>query len=466
MAAINPFGLPLAGRRAEIPLVQQPRIPRLVSHSQAIRRLAALAAAALLVAGCGRGPSAFGATPAEARAGATDFFGALALRFGPLSRTPKLEELRPRLVRHSLSPSKIFDDTTLGSWRSGATRTMVVAGGRTVGGGYQLAHRPRVGSPERPGDGRATIQLTQLGAGEYAWHSVDELAAGGTSAASLGAVLVRTFAALEGIPAPAIRAGYRQALPHTTAALARYITLDSVRSVRQADGASLMSFVIRLDPKRLEATMPAFAKYAREYISPARYRISLTDEGGALWLEAVQDDDVLRLRFRTLDGVLVPMGVPPRPIPETFQIGIEFFARVMVFTVGVSELTGDLRVVRTPGERSLVMRFREEPVWHLPLAVEHFLRSSLRRPFEDDGLGLALIARDAPGGVTLLQRDLSISVQESAIVRWIGGLGNRAMGDVTKAVELEKDTFTGDIFRGLSRDVSALIGGEGLTGQP
>ena len=418
------------------------------------------------MAGCGRGPSAFGATPAEARTGATDFFGALALRFGPLSRTPKLEELRPRLVRHSLSPSKIFDDTTLWSWRSGATRTMVVAGGRTVGGGYLLAHRPRVASPARAGDGRATIQLSQLGAGEYAWHSVDELAVGGTSAASLGAVLARTFAAIEGVPAPAIRAGYRQALPHTTAALARYILLDSVRSIRQADDASLTSLTIRLDPKRLEATMPAFAKYAREYISPARYRITLTDEAGAVWLEAVADDDLLRLQFRTLDGVLVPIGAPPRPIPETFEIGVEFFAKVMVFTVGVSELTGELRLVRTPGERSLVMRFRKEPAWHLPLAVEHFLRSSLRRPFEGDGLGIALIARDAPGGVTLLQRDLSITVQESAIVRWIGGLGNRAMGDVTKAVELEKDTFTGDVFRGLSRDVSALISGEGLAGQP
>ena len=446
--------------------MQQPRISRRVSPPHFARRFVTLAAAAIVLAGCGKGPSAFGATPAAARSGATDFFGALALRFGPLTRTPKLEELRPRLVRHSLSPSKIFDDTTLWSWRSGASRTMVVAGGRTTGGDYLLAHRPRVAAPMRMGDGRATIQLARLGEGEYEWHSVDELAVGGTSAADLASVLVQTFAAIEGAPPAAIRAGYRQALPHTTAALGRYITLDTIRSVRQADGASLMSFVIRLDPKRLDATMPAFAKYAREYISPARYRISLTDRAGALWLEAVQDDDILRLRFRTLDGVLVPIGVAPRPIPDSFRIDIEFFAKVMVFTVGVSELAGELRVVRTPAERSLVMRFRKEPAWHLPLAVEHFLKSPLRRPFEGEGLGLSLIARDAPGGVTLLQRDLDIAVQESAIVRWIGGLGNRAMGDVTKAVEREKDTFTGDIFRGLSRDVGALVGGEGAIGQP
>src|SRR5688500_446299 len=298
VATINPFGLPLADRPARISLVQQPRISRLFSPSKPVRRLAFLAAAALLSAACGRGPSAFGATPAEARNGASDFFGALALRFGPLSRTPKLEEVRPRLVRHSLSPSKIFEDSALWSSRSGTTRTMLVAGSRTARGGYLLAHRPQAASPERPGDGRATIQLAQLGAGEYGWHSIDELAVGGTSAADLGTVLVRTFAAIEGVPGPAIRAGYRQALPHTTAALGRYITLDSIRSVRQADGASLVSFTIRLDPKRLEATMPHFAKYARDYISPARYRITLTDRTGALWLEAVQDDDLLNLRSR------------------------------------------------------------------------------------------------------------------------------------------------------------------------
>ena len=228
---------------------------------------------------------------------------------------------------------------------------------------------------------------------------------------------------------------------------------------RGTDGASLLDFTIRLDPNRLKATMPNFAKYAREYISPARYRLTLTDETGALWLEAVARDEVLRLRFRTLEGMLVPIGAPPRQLPDELKVNLDFFAKVMVFTVGISELTGDLRIVRTPGERSLVMRFRKEPEWHLPLAVEHFLRSSLRRPFEGKGVGLSLIARDAPGGVTLLQRDLDIAVQESAIVRWLGGLGNRAMGDVTRAVELEKDTYTGDIFRGLSRDVSVLVGG-------
>lgn len=466
MAAINPSGLPAACPRAEISLVQPRTIPRLFPTSHIPRRASFVLSATLLLAACGRGPSAFGETPASARAGATDFFGALALRFGPLTRTAKLEALRPRLVRHSLSPSKIFDDTTLWSSQSGESRTMQVAGGRTTSGGYLLAHRPRVGAPARAGDGRATIQLSRLGDGEFAWHSVDELAVGGTSAASLGAVLVRTFAAIEGMPPYVIRAGYRQALPHTTAALARYITIDSIRSVRQADGASLLDFTIRLDPERLKQTMPHFAKYAREYISPARYRLSLTDRTGALWLEAVARDDVLRLRFRTLEGMLVPIGVPPRPLPDELHVNLDFFAKVMVFTVGISELTGDLRIVRTPGERSLVMRFREEPAWHLPLAVEHFLRSSLRRPFEGDGVGLSLIARDAPGGVTLLQRDLDITVQESAIVRWLGGLGNRAMGDVTSAVEREKDTYTGDIFRGLSRDVSALIGGEEPSGQP
>lgn len=441
-------------------------IRRLGKPRRLARHLTVAVATAALFTGCGRGPAAFGATPTAAREGAEDFFGALALRLGPLTRTAKLEELRPRLVRHSLSPSKIFDDSVLWSQRSDSSRTMVVAGSRKAGGGYTLAHRTRAAAPATPGDGRATIRLTRLRDGEFAWHSVDELAVGSTPAADLAGVLVRTFAAIEGAPEAAIRAGYRQALPRTTAALGRFFSLDSLRSIRQADGASLMAMVIRLDPDRLKPAMPNFARYAEQYISPARYRVTLTDRAGAVWLEAAASDELLRLRFRTRDGLLVPLSAPPRAIPDTLQIQIEFFAKVMVFTVGVTELTGELRVVRIPGERALVMRFRDEPEWHLPMAVEHFLRSSLRRPFEGDGVGLSLTARDAPDGTTMLQRELDITVQESAIVRWLGGLGNRAMGDVTAAVELEKDTFTRDIFLGLQRDVTAALGGAGFGGQP
>lgn len=419
-----------------------------------------------MLSACGGAPTAFGPDQAAARAGSGDFFAALAGRFGPLTRSAKLEKLRPRLVRHSLSPSKIYDDTLMWSTRAASSRTMVVGGARAGSGSYTLAHRARVPEPYTPGDGRATIRLSRLGDGEYAWHSVDELAVGGTSPEDLASVLVRTFAAIEGAPALAIRAGYRQGLPRTTAALARLFSLDSVRSVRQADGASLMSLAIRLDPDRLRPGMPNFASYAEKYISPSRYRVTLSDHEGAVWLEAAARDDVLRLKFRTLDGMLVPMTAPPRAMPDSLKIDIEFFAKVMIFTVGISELTGDFRVVRTPGRRALVMQFRNEPEWHLPLAAEHFLRTPLRRPFEGDGVGLSLIARDGPNGATILQRDLDIAVQESPIVRWLGGLGNRAMGDVTAAVELEKDTFTGDVFRALGEDVAGLLGGSARSGQP
>jgi hypothetical protein len=67
-------------------------------------------------------------------------------------------------------------------------------------------------------------------------------------------------------------------------------------------------------------------------------------------------------------------------------------------------------------------------------------------------------ARDEHGRPTILARDFHMDVQESAIVRWIGGIGNSAMRDVTVRVEHQKDRFFYDAFAALGADLSAQLG--------
>jgi len=52
-----------------------------------------------------------------------------------------------------------------------------------------------------------------------------------------------------------------------------------------------------------------------------------------------------------------------------------------------------------------------------------------------------------------------MDVQESAIVRWIGGIGNSAMRDVTVRVEKQKDQFFYDALAALGADLSAQLDG-------
>ena len=69
----------------------------------------------------------------------------------------------------------------------------------------------------------------------------------------------------------------------------------------------------------------------------------------------------------------------------------------MIFRVGVSNLVGDFAFVRGEDERGWMMHFRHEPDWHFPLAVNTLIRTSLRHPFEGDGITVRVSVRDRPG---------------------------------------------------------------------
>jgi hypothetical protein len=116
--------------------------------------------------------------------------------------------------------------------------------------------------------------------------------------------------------------------------------------------------------------------------------------------------------------------------------------------------------VRDDNERGWATRFRREPEWHFPLAVNHLIRTPLRHPFARDGIGLRITVRDVPGAQSLLTRQANLSVQESAIVRWLGGLGSSAMSDFAGRAEAEENRYAYEVLSAIRADLLSALAGE------
>ena len=465
--------LPVAGGHGNPPLSARPRACDSVCVSLSLTkptidvprtRLYMVGLAPLLLAAavaCGSAPAAtLGSTPAAARDNTDDFFRALALRFGPLTRSPRLALVRPRYVRGSLAPSRIYDDTAVWTSREGDVRTLVVSGTERADGRYALDVVGDAPVPTRTADSRHIMQLRALGDGAYEWRSLDELAVGSASPVALDEMRLRFLAAAEGHTAAQLRFGWRAALPRTSAALGRLFTIDSLVTTPLGDSSTSVAMVVSLHADRLREDFPDYATWVGKYISRMRYRLTLSDYDGSPFLQVAANGDVVRIRARTRGGVLQPLAGPVRETPlDSMRLRLDFSSRVSVFTVGLTNLVADVVPVREPSEIGWMVHFRREPSWRFPLAVDYLMRDALRRPFGGEGSWMRITARDEPGRPTILARDFHMDVQESAIVRWIGGIGNSAMRDVTVRVEKQKDQFFYDALAALGADLSAQLDG-------
>ena len=245
-------------------------------------------------------------------------------------------------------------------------------------------------------------------------------------------------------------------LPRTAAALGRLFTIDSIATVPQGDGSTLVTLEITVSGDRLKRGFPAFAKYIRSYVEPARYRYRLTDRRGADWFDAEARNQLLTVRFRSHDGQLQPIVGTARPMPDTLQIHVDALAKISVFTVGVTNMQGEFVHTNSARERGWAMRFTKDPEWHLPLITERLLRSPLRRPFEGKGVFFTLGLRTGPNGQTLLTRETAVTVRESAIMRFLGNLGFTAMSDFAGQVEEEESRFIAETMAAFRADVAAI----------
>lgn len=361
-------------------------------------------------------------------------------------------------MRGALLPSRVYDDTLAWTSESGPVRTLEVSASSSDGR-YHMANRRGAPAPVHPADARHVVSLTRLSDNEYRWDMAVDFAIGTVRPADVSAVITRLLSAGEGRNEREARAELAQFAPRSSAVLGEVFTLDTLRPVPLSDGSTALTLVTTVHSEVLRRKLPAYADYVKKYVEPARYRVMLSDRAGAVYLDATSHDRVLTVRLRTQHGRLVPLSGPPRPIPDTLVLTMDLKMKVKMFTVGFHELQMEfVSSGRGEQERAWTVTAHKEPEWDLPFIAARLLRAPLRRPFSGEGSMYRIGVRDGDGAApTLLSRQSRLFVQESAILRFLNGLGNTAMDDFGRETERERNVWLREVFLALREDARAGI---------
>jgi hypothetical protein len=420
-----------------------------------LRRALALCLAA---AGAACEPAARPLSEAPAgAAGSTALLDSLAARFGASEREPAFDALRPKLARAAFVPSWVFDDRA--AWPAGQTGDWraVEFAGAPAGTAYRFGLRAEAPEPVAPGQYRGRLRLERLESGRFEWTLREELATGPLRPADLSAALDGLFRGLEHADEATARAEARAAFPRATAALGQLLALDQLAASRDAQGATRLTVALRLAPAGLRASAPRYASFVERYIVPIRSRLVVADATGATWWTLEGERGVWTLRLRVRAGSLVPLeGDAERRLPGELHATLDYATRMGRYGIAARGLEADVALTRTPLEKGFVARFRKEPDWELPFLAETFLGGPLRFPFEWPGSEAGWGAREMPGG-TQFFRHFRVRVRETFVLRWLGGMTNRAMSEFRAGAELEAERYYGACLAAARDDLGELL---------
>lgn len=434
-------------------------------HSLQLRRSSArscaraLATSALALAGsaaCSESLRPLGANPATAQAHAEQLFEAITTRFSPNDLSPRYETARVKLAQAALIPSRVFDDTTVWELRPQESSRLLYVSGTAEGSRYRLETRPSLTPAARPGDTRHVMALEKLDKSSYRWDTRVDLALGAVSAEEFSLLLSALFRAPDGRSEREAHEDYAAAFPHASAAFGHGFAIDSLRVTPGAQGLTSVAITAGFHPETMKPTYPLLAGYLDKYLGPAKYRFVLSDRSGATLLDLTGRDRAMTIRYRLEQGKLTTLYGPPRPWADSLVLTSDVSLKVKLFTVGVHQMVSDFVITNTGHERSWSIESHREPKWDLPFITERLLRSPLRRPFEGQGAMMRFTVHDSAGPQTVLSRRMRLEVQESAIMRFLGGLASHALGDLDGRVEQEEDRFLRDGFLALQADLRSI----------
>jgi len=430
--------------------VKSPAIVRFLTIS-------GIATCALAPVGCREVAPAFGPNLPFAKQNADEFFYSVGSRFTNIQRPQRVLRARTQFGHYALTPSGVYNDSSI--WLSIGPDSARLFGDEGVFAvdRYIVSARITNTPPDALTESREIVRLRKLSDSDYEWFTNVEVALGRIGAKDIANVLAAVLSAGEGKTAAAIRANYTSSFPRTAAALGRLFTIDSLTVTPDDEGATTFNIAIKLTPDVLKATMPHYSAYIDKYISKGKYRVTLTDQSGASWFDARAENYYMHFRVRSKGGHFAPLEGAVRSMPEALTIHIDMSMKILLFTVGWTDMVGEFQLIDTPHERGWAMRFAKEPQWRLPPTVGTLLKSPLRRPFQGQGIPIRVSIRDNPGSQTILNRRFAFVVQESGILRFLNHLSGTAVGDFLGASEREANRFNADAFRALRLDVGALF---------
>ncbi len=393
---------------------------------------------------------------------ADQIFDGIATRFAPNVYGPRYNEARLKIAQSALVPSRIFNDTSV--WGGSATlaptsRTIFVFGTPAADGRYHLDVRPSLPPASRPGESRHAIALEQISSNQFRWDTHVDMAIGAVPPDEIAMALEALLRAPEGRAEKQLRDEYRTTFPRATAAFGRGFTLDSIAIAPAALGTTTVTLRFAFDPKLMKPSFPKLAEYLDKYLGPAKYHFTLVDrmQSNAALFDIVGQNRAMTLRYRVQQGKLVTLLGAPRPWSDSLTLMADLSLKVKLFTVGFHELATDFVISNTTSgnirERAWTVVAQHEPKWDLPLITERLIRSPLRRPFEGQGAMFRLSVREDDGGQTMFGRHARLDVQESAIMRFLGSLGARAIGDLDGGAEEEEHRFLREGFLALRADL-------------
>lgn len=414
-----------------------------------------VAIATLTLGACRAAVPPWGTSIDAAKRNADNVFAGFAFRFYNVQRDPRFAAARPKMANAALAPGRIFNDSSIWSAMAPDSVRALYLQAELTDKGYTFSARPAAPYPVRLGDERHFMQLTRLGDGRYEWITHVDHGIGPVRAAQVATALGTLFTAFEGRTGPALLADARASFPRAGRHLGQMFTIDSLRSTPHGDGSTTFALHLAITSDTVRRRYPYFAAYLDKYVMPTNARMQLVDRGGAQFADIDVRRGTVAVRLRARDGRLVSLAGPPRPMTDSLRLRVDLSAKFMMFRVGFTNLVADFTIERGEHERAWMMRFRREPEWHFPLATNRLIKSPLRSPFEGRGTEVRLAVRDDLGSQAMSVRQARTAVKESAIMRWLGGLGSTAFGDFAGRSESEENRFLMELFGALRQDVAA-----------